>query len=296
MATLVSSVINRVVQNFQIHDSIDTLTGTITTTATSLVVGTNYRMGEGSRIEIGSELMYVSAFNTTTKTATVVRGFHGTTPAAHTSGAMVITNPRVPRFTIMDYINDCLEDMHSLGLFAVGISEQTYSGSTIGYSLPSDVEEVLAVQARWDSTAQHWDYAHDWEFMDNAETDQFANAKALMMLTALPASAPFRVIYATGFTQVTAESDDLEANAGLASYMARLVYGYCMAQVLALEEAERSQISQAQNHQRSQDVPPFLALRTSEWYKARYEEGVLKARARQTKTVRNTRTSAGYGS
>jgi hypothetical protein len=50
----------------------------------------------GQVFEIDSELFYIWAADTGTKTLTVERGYNGTTAAAHTAGAIVTSQPTFP--------------------------------------------------------------------------------------------------------------------------------------------------------------------------------------------------------
>ena len=50
----------------------------------------------GVVFEIDAELVYIWEATSGNKTLTVERGYMGTTPAAHTVGALVILNPRFP--------------------------------------------------------------------------------------------------------------------------------------------------------------------------------------------------------
>lgn len=90
-------------------DKVDDLAANITASATTLTVadadgtdlnGFTPRFSPGNLIQIGSELMDVTAVNTTTNTLTVRRGVNGTTAAAHTLGDDVKVyqvDPRIRR-------------------------------------------------------------------------------------------------------------------------------------------------------------------------------------------------------
>jgi hypothetical protein len=77
--------------------------------------------------------------------------------------------------------------------------------------------------------------------------------------------------------------------------MTDLLFYFAMNRLMVDSERGRSQMKSAQSHQRAQDTPPFLALRTGEWYQARYNERIISARShliREVKRIRGT----GYGS
>ena len=74
-----------------------------------------------------------------------------------------------------------------------------------------------------------------------------------------------------------------------------LLFYFAMSRLLAADEADRADSESASSHQRAQDVPGFLALRTGEWYKARYEELLRNAIARQNEETKPLIFS-GFGS
>lgn len=295
MATLASTVIDRVIRGFRRHDNPDVLNGDIDDSATTLTyTGVLSGWGPGVIIEIGSELMLVTAHEPSSNSVTITRGWLGTTAVAHSNGDAIYIGARADRGPILDLFNDCIEDMVGRDLYAVDATEITYNPSFIGYNLPSTVLDVLRVDALKDDAAKYWEPVFDWLYVDNASTSDFANGKALMLRAALPPGS-FRVVYAKAFTRLTSESDDLETTVGMRPYMTDLPFYFAMNRIMVDLERRRSQIESAESHQRAQDAPPFLALRTGEWYQARYEDRVKNSRARLLKETKKLRVS-GYGS
>lgn len=295
MVTPASTVIDRVIRGFRRHDNPDVLAGDIGNNDTSLTyTGVLSGWGPGAVIEIGSELMLVTGHTPTSNTVTVTRGWLGTTAAAHSTGAAIYIGGRVDRGPILELINDCLEDLVGRDLYSVDTMEITYNPSLIGYNLHEDVLDILRVDALKNDSAKYWEPVFDWLYVDSTDTDDFASGKAIMLRTALPPGA-FRVTYSKAFTRIDEESDDLEALAGLRPYMLDLPYYYAMNRTMVDLERRRSQIESAESHQRAQDAPPFLALRTGEWYQARYDERVKNAYARLKKEVKRIK-GTGYGS
>ena len=293
MATLVSTVIDKVVEPFRYQDPADVLNGALTTTTTAVVITFDYTVGERSVIEIERELMFVTDWDSSNKIATVKRGAYGSTAVPHADASMVYINPRVHRHEILDYVNMCLIELYP-ELFDVGRQEITYSGSVIGHALDSDVDEILSLSVEVDSSASHWEYSFDWDQMDNLPAADFANALGIMVRAAQPHGSDMVVAYKKPFVKVTAESDDLEAAAGLADYMTDLPFYFAMSRIMLAEEVDRSNSSDAEAHQRAQDVQSFAAMRTGEWYKARYDDLRKICRFRQAHEVKKIR-GAGYG-
>ena len=172
--------------------------------------------------------------------------------------------------------------------------EKTYDSTKIGYDLVAGVKKILRVDAQTDASASLWDPVFDFFLMDNA-ADEFGSGKAVMLKSSLPFGALFRVVYSKDFIDLTAEGDDLEAFSGLAPYMTDLPFYFAMSRLMVDSERQRSQIVGAVGHQRAADSPPFLALRTGEWYQARYLDHINTARARLRMETRRP-MGTGYGS
>lgn len=288
--------IDRVVKGFRERGNPDILAANMTSGAGTLsYTGVLAGWGPGTRIEIGTEIMLVTDVDYINKVATVTRGWLETTAVAHNAGEAIFITPRILRSDILDLFNECLDDLLGRGLYVVDATELTYSSGLIGYDLPAEALGILRVDALKDANAKYWEPIYDWLEMDNASTADFTSGRALMMRVALPFGARFRVVYKKAFTELTAETDDLGSVAGLRPYMEDLLFYYATSRVMVDLERHRSQIEAAENHQRAQDSPAFLALRTGEWYQARYRERVKTALAHQSIETKNVR-GTGYGS
>lgn len=295
MATLASTIINRVVKPFQLGDATELVmnAGGITAVATQVTVSENYRVGEGSILEMGTELCLVTGWDATNKIADLQRGWMDTTAVLHAQYSIIVISPRVYRYMVKDLFNNCLVDLYPR-LFAVESQTITYASSLIGYTLDTDADQILAVYARHDSGSKSWGRVNDFEKVPGQDTAEFTTGQAIMIRSSEVEGAPIRITYTKPFAMITTDADDLEAVAGLQAYMTDLPYYFAMSRLMTLEEVDRAQSQAAQNHQRSQDVPGFLALRTGEWYLARYNDLLDSCRQRQTIEVRKMRSS-GYG-
>jgi len=85
----------------------------------------------GAIIEIGQELMYSTALNTTSNEITVKRGQRGTTAAEHDNGSLIKIAPSFPRKNIYDAIVDQIKNLYPT-LFAVETLDVT---SGTGYRI-----------------------------------------------------------------------------------------------------------------------------------------------------------------
>ena len=96
---LASTVINRITKAFNRHDNADVLAADMSNSTTSLsYMGILPAWGPGTVAEINQELMMVQTVDTTLKTATVIRGWLGTTAVAHTANVSESFKSRCIRF------------------------------------------------------------------------------------------------------------------------------------------------------------------------------------------------------
>lgn len=294
MVTLASTVIDRVLKGFRQLDQPDVLNVAITSTSakTLTFLGILSGWGESTVAEIDSELFLVTQVDG--MVATVVRGWLGTTPATHLIDSPIYLNVDMMRSDILDLMNESIGDLLAHDLHAIDTVEKTYDSTKIGYDLNSSVKKILRVDAQTDSAASLWDPVHDYFLVDNAPSE-FASTKAIMLKSALPFGALFRVVYSKAFVDLTDETEDLEVDAGLADYMTDLPFYFTMSRLMVDSERQRSQIVGAVGHQRAADSPPFLALRTGEWYQARYLDKISTARTRLRMETRRP-MGTGYGS
>ena len=267
-----STVINRVAKAFNRHDNADVLSTEMNSSTTSLVYsGILPAWGPGTVVEIEQELMLVQSVDTSLKTATVVRGWLNTTAATHAASSVIYVNPRVSRDDILDLFNDCLTAIFPT-IYKVSVQTHTYDSSTIGYNMPSDTSKILSVQYQVNSNAEQWEHIGDFELLSNMNTSDFSGGNAVMIRKALPSAASIRVVYASPFTRFTAEANDMTSAVGLQDYMTDLLFYFSLNRLMVQEELENTQKKNAQSHQRSQESPSFLSVRTGEWYQARFQE------------------------
>jgi hypothetical protein len=97
-------------------------------------------LGSGALIEIGQELMLVTAANTSTRTLTVSRGYAGTTATTHADETNIFINPTFPRKSVYDAVSDNISRLYP-SLYNVTTTNVT-SNSTY-QEVPASTVEVL---------------------------------------------------------------------------------------------------------------------------------------------------------
>lgn len=298
MAVLASIIINRVLDQFKYRDPVLTVSSAVGNSDLTVDVDDFLpNIGPGNIIQINDEYMLVTSVSgTSPMTCTVKRGWLGSTgTVTHAQNDPVYINPRVLGVQVIDLINESL-DLLFPKLYAVDVDTLTFSGNTIGYGLSTACKGIIRVDYNDDSASKFWKEMVDWVYKDNADTTDFPNGKAVMIQKSMVAGSGIRVMYKKAFTRIASASDDLIAVAGMSEYMTNLLFYYAMARLMSLEEVDRSDATGASAHQVAQDVPAFLALRTSQWYNKRYDDLRLEARARLLTEVKSRSAATGYGS
>lgn len=202
------------------HDVTNTLSTTISSNATtSVVFATNDSKllpAVGSTIEIDTEVMYVTAMSS--NTATVIRGYLGSTIANHTSGAVIRVDPKFYDAVNLRYLNNELADLTAPdnGLFKQAHVDVTYNSAVAGYDLTSTstIIDILDVRVATSGPWKNWPRT-DWEWARDMLTTDFASGNAIIIKGRAEVGRTIRVWYKAPYTAVSATSDTLESTAGM---------------------------------------------------------------------------------
>lgn len=234
------------------------LSANLTATATTLTL--TYEVGgvrTGSVLEIGSEQMYVWQVTESSKSVTVERAFNGTTAAAHTSGAIVLVNPRFPRANIQEAINDELADLSSPmnGLFQVKVLDLTYNGSDRQINLPTigTVIDLLDVRNRFLST--DYQQVRNVKLLRDMPTKDFGSGLALQFDQDVR-YGDLRVTYKAPFVKLTTESDNVQTMSGFPESAEDILIIGAEIRLIAPREVKRNFTESQGDTRRPDEVPP----------------------------------------
>ena len=97
-------------------------------------------LGNGAIVEVGRELMLVTAANTSTRTLSVARGYSGTDAAIHADETNIFINPTFPRKSVYDAVSDNISRLYP-SLYNVTTTNVT-SNSTY-QEVPASTVEIL---------------------------------------------------------------------------------------------------------------------------------------------------------
>lgn len=264
--TTVAQLINRAQRQLLsgLVEQRNKLSGNLTSTGTSVTF--TYDMTgvrEGTVLEVDSELLYCWQVDTASKTATVERGFNGSTATTHTAGTIVVVNPRFPRNQILEAINDDLADLAAPmnGLYRVRTLDMQYNGSDVMVNLPAvgDIIDLIDVRIRYLST----DYPtlRNVQIVRNLPTSDFGSGVALKFNEA-SRSGTLRIVYKAPFTRATKESDDLQTFCGFPSTAEDILVMGSQIRLMAPREIKRN-LTESQGDTRRADEVPSGALTNS---------------------------------
>lgn len=233
------------------------LSGNLSATATSLTVLYDLDgLRKGSVFEIDSEMFYVWDAVAGTKTLTVERGFNGTTPTTHASGAIVTTAPRFPRAQVLEALNDELRDLSSPvnGLYQVKYFDFDYNGSDHIINLPPvlNIIDLIGVHVR--VTGENYEWVRKVRLLRDLPTDDFSSGFGLKFDNGVR-SGRLRIVYKAPFTALTNENQNLNTFAGLPDSCEDIVNMGVQIRLMAPREIKRNFTESQGDTRRAEEVP-----------------------------------------
>jgi hypothetical protein len=233
------------------------LASSINSSATSVV--TTYPL-EGLRAgqvcEIDSELMYIWATDSGTKTITVERGFNGTTAASHTADAGITVSPRFPRSQILEAVNDEIRDLSSPlhGLFQVKTLNIDYNGSDLMINLTgvTDIIDLLSVSVRY--MVDDYPVARKVRLVRDVPTDDFASGYALRFDQGV-FPGRLRVVYKAPYVTASTESSDVNTTGGIQDTVTDIIALGAQIRLMSPREMKRNFTESQGDTRRAAEVP-----------------------------------------
>lgn len=216
-------------------------------------------------VEIDSEQMYVTAVDPTTGICTLAHGFgraySGTTAAAHTAGARVISRPRFPRRWLFTQINEIIAAVYP-DLFAVKTYTTTVTYPSNTYTIPQIPYDVLDVQ--WQ------DPIGNWQKIFGYAVDPFDGT--LRLGDGAMIGRPLRILYGVQPATFAAETDDYLTVTGLPiSSVDVLTLGVVSKLVPGLD-ISRAQTTSVEQSDRGRTVPPNQGINAGKYLMALFQE------------------------
>ena len=212
---------------------------------------------EGTVFEVGNELCYVWEVTSGTKTVIVERGYAGTTPAIHATGAIVTLNPRFPKAQMLEALNQDIDDLSSPvnGLFRVIATDIAYNGSDrqINLTGATDVIDLIDVRLRY--LADDYPVLRGVRLQRNLPTSDFASGIALVFDEGTIAGS-LRVRYKAPFTRAASVASDIQTVCFIPASMEDILEMGVMMRMMQTREVKRNFIESQGDTRRSDEVPP----------------------------------------
>ena len=233
------------------------LSSSINSSVTSVI--TTYPL-EGLRAgqvcEIDSELMYIWATDSGTKTMTVERGFNGTTAASHTADAIITVSPRFPRSQVLEAINDEMRDLSSPlnGLFQVKTLDLDYNGSDVMVNLTAvtAIIDLLSVSVRY--MVDDYPVARKVRLVRDVPTDDFASGYALRFDQGV-FPGRLRIVYKAPYVTASTESSDINTTGGIQDTVTDIVAIGAQIRLMSPREMKRNFTESQGDTRRAAEVP-----------------------------------------
>jgi hypothetical protein len=217
----------------------------------------------GTVFEIESELFYVWDASPSAKTVTVERGYGGSTPSSHSSGAIITVAPRFPRAQMFDALNSDIDDLSSTtnGLFRVVTVDLEYNGADrqIDITGSSTILDLIDVRLRYMSDDHP--VIRTCRLQTGLPTSDFASGNTLVFDEPVMAGS-YRVRYKAPFTRAASESSDLTTNCFIPATCDDIIEMGVLLRMMAGREIKRN-FTESQGDTRRSDEVPAGAIRDS---------------------------------
>ncbi len=236
--------------------------------ATTVTLANIATIQPGAILDAGFELMLVTAFNSSTKVATVLRGFMGTTAAAGTTSTLIRVNPPVSTIAIYDAILDDLRSWDER-LYKVEKLSVTFGATDTSVLLSPTGTPFRVLYARpRPRTATERRRWLDVRLRRDEATSQFASGYSLHIDTNFGYSATVDLGLAVGFSLTgLTTSTNLVSTTGLTEGMLEILKWGALTRVVAGKEARRLDPTTYQNAGQQQFIPATAHIQTAAEYR-----------------------------
>lgn len=258
-----------------------TLTSSMTTSSPSFTYDSAGGIATGmsaGQCEIDRELVWVESVDGTTATIPQWgRGFKSTTPAVHSSGARIISQPAFPRQKTLDAINQVFERIFPR-IYAVKSFETTTTFPVLTYDLPDDAQWVLKAKWQQPDGRQYWQDVTRWRVSSGGGTQFGDTGITVDVADSMMPGRPIQFLYAAKPTTLVNDTDDFVIVSGLNAGLVDVVELGAAAQMVTALELGRLQTSSVEQSNRSNLVAPSAALTASRYLDTRFTERLEEER------------------
>lgn len=262
------------------RNEINTLASAVTSSQTTITLTFTLTANvvAGAMLSINTELLRVVSVDTSSKTATVIRGFHDSIAATHDLGAEVWINSR---FTGLDIYDALLEEIGSYGpqLYQVVTEELTVADSQEIVELPvsmADCYGIIDANRYWTDTSSTtqsnvWPRANVRLIRyDPAVWSAFSTSGLALRIIDPVAAGKIIVKAAVPYHTTFTLAQDLLVHGGLQESMLDVVSMGVRLRLLQANEAGVSARTTQDEPRRAQEVPPGSLVQQGQVSQALY--------------------------
>lgn len=237
----------------------------------------------GQILSCGLNVWYVRSVNVATKTVTVVTGIDGSPESAVSAGDVVLVNPTVTDWYILNMLNAEIARLSSptCGLYGIGSWEADADIVYGTYTIPdaaANMTGILRVRFRMIGSTDAW-----FDVPPSAVKAQFGDGSGVVRLTRMPdPGTKVQFIYKSTFQQATSLDDDAVDDLGLAETMVDIPPLGAVASVLRTVENARLDIRSQANSRRPSEVREGTNMSLAQAYTRDRDARIDEERARLT--------------
>jgi len=219
------------------------LVGSVDNAVTQFTVSSAADLEQGLA-EVDSELVFIESVDRGSNIATVIRGYFGSTAAAHSADAIFTMAPTWPRTRVASAINDQILALCPT-LFGVAQTQFTFTPAVTTYSMPAEAENVLRVTADLNGPSREQQIIRRYDFNSVAPTDDWATTNTITLHESASPGRTVTVTYRKQLTALVNDSDAITVSGLRETAKLAVVYGAC-AQLLSFMDTSRLPVDTAQ--------------------------------------------------
>jgi len=256
------------------QDRVTYLTAPITTTSTSMVIGSSANLAKGV-IEIDDELIWIDNFDQGSSTLNAApgfgRGYQNTSPAPHSQYAQITLTPTFPRVMIKKAINDTINSFYPK-LWAVSSYTFTFNASQTTYALPDDLESILYMSWQTTGSSLEWLPINRWRADPMANVAAFNTQNTVNIYENIQPGRTVQVWYTTTANNLDNNTDDYSDVTGLPASSADVAILGASYKLLSYVDAGRINLSSAEADLNDTKIPSTAGVSSSRYIYALYQQ------------------------
>ena len=256
------------------QDRITYLTTAITSTDTSMIIGSSSNLAKGI-IEIDDELIWIDNFDQGSSTLNSApgfgRGYQNTPASPHAQYAQITLTPTFPRNIIKKAINDTINSLYPK-LWSVASTTFTFNASQTTYALPDDLESILYMSWQTTGSSQEWLPINRWRSDLMANVATFNTQKTVSLYENIQPGRTVQVWYTTTPNTLDNGTDDYADVTGLPSSSSEVVILGASYKLLSYVDAGRINLSSAEADLNDTKIPSTAGVSASRYIFALYQQ------------------------